>query len=70
VTIPPEVVRILASSTVFVNASRRVNLDLAGMVSQIEGLGTQGWGRMLGRKDKQMSLVLNRTGQDYTEPIG
>jgi len=32
VTIPPDVVRTLASSTVFVNASRRVNLDLAGIV--------------------------------------
>lgn len=35
VTIPPDVVRTLASSTVFVKASSRVNLDLAGMV--IEG---------------------------------
>jgi hypothetical protein len=32
VTTPPEVVRILASSTVFVNASSRVNLDFAGMM--------------------------------------
>ena len=31
-TTPPEVVRILASSTVFVNASSRVNLDFAGMM--------------------------------------
>lgn len=31
VTIPPDVVRIRASSTVFVKASSRVNLDLAGM---------------------------------------
>ena len=33
VTIPPDVVRILASSTVFVNASSRVNRFLAGMVA-------------------------------------
>lgn len=32
-TIPPDVVRILASSTVFVNASSRVNLDFAGMTT-------------------------------------
>lgn len=32
VTMPPDVVRIRASSTVFVNASRRVNLDLTGML--------------------------------------
>jgi hypothetical protein len=31
VTTPPDVVRILASSTVFVKASSLVNLDLAGM---------------------------------------
>ena len=35
VTIPPDVVRILASSTVFVKASKRVNLDLAGMVEML-----------------------------------
>ena len=32
VTTPPEVVRILASSTVFVKASNRVNRDLAGIL--------------------------------------
>ena len=32
VTIPPEVVRIRASSTVFVKASNRVKRDLAGIV--------------------------------------
>ena len=32
VTIPPDVVRTLASSTVFVNASSLVNLDFAGMI--------------------------------------
>lgn len=32
VTMPPDVVRILASSTVFVKASSLVNLDLGGMV--------------------------------------
>ena len=32
VTIPPEVVLILASSTVLVKASSLVNLDFAGMV--------------------------------------
>jgi hypothetical protein len=32
VTIPPEVVRTLASSTVFVKASSLVNLDFAGML--------------------------------------
>lgn len=31
VTIPPDVVRTRASSTVFVKASSRVNLDLAGI---------------------------------------
>lgn len=31
VTMPPDVVRTRASSTVFVNASRRVKRDLAGM---------------------------------------
>ena len=31
VTIPPEVVRIRASSTVFVKASSLVNLDFAGI---------------------------------------
>lgn len=40
VTIPPEVVRIRASSTVFVKASSRVNRDLAGMIAErIEGVG-------------------------------
>lgn len=33
VTIPPDVVRILASSTVFVKASSRVKRFLAGMVA-------------------------------------
>lgn len=32
VTMPPDVVRIRASSTVFVKASRRVNRDLAGIL--------------------------------------
>ena len=32
-TTPPDVVRILASSTVLVKASSLVNLDFAGMVS-------------------------------------
>lgn len=32
VTIPPDVVRTLASSTVFVKASSLVNLDFAGML--------------------------------------
>ena len=31
VTMPPDVVRTRASSTVFVKASKRVNLDLAGI---------------------------------------
>ena len=35
VTIPPEVVRIRASSTVFVNASSFVKRDLAGMFARI-----------------------------------
>ena len=35
VTIPPEVVRTLASSMVFVNASKRVNLDLAGIACAV-----------------------------------
>jgi hypothetical protein len=34
VTIPPEVVRMRASSTVLVKASNRVNRDLAGMVGR------------------------------------
>jgi len=33
VTIPPEVVRIRASSTVFVKASNLVNRDFAGMIA-------------------------------------
>lgn len=33
VTIPPDVVRIRASSTVFVKASNLVNLDFAGMLA-------------------------------------
>ncbi len=36
VTIPPDVVRIRASSTVFVKASRRVKRDLAGIVGDRE----------------------------------
>ena len=36
VTIPPDVVRIRASSTVFVNASSRVNRDFAGMAIQLD----------------------------------
>lgn len=32
VTIPPDVVRIRASSTVFVKASKRVKRDLAGIL--------------------------------------
>ena len=35
VTIPPEVVRIRASSTVFVKASSLVNLDFAGIVAVV-----------------------------------
>jgi hypothetical protein len=38
VTIPPEVVRTRASSTVFVKASSLVNLDFAGIVVQLEQL--------------------------------
>lgn len=34
VTIPPLVVRILASSTVLVKASSLINLDLAGMLGR------------------------------------
>ena len=34
VTIPPEVVRIRASSTVLVKASSRVNRDLAGILAR------------------------------------
>jgi hypothetical protein len=34
VTIPPEVVRTLASSTVFVKASNLVNRDFAGIVAK------------------------------------
>lgn len=36
VTMPPDVVRTRASSTVFVNASRRVKRDLAGMIEDGE----------------------------------
>ena len=52
VTIPPDVVRILASSTVFVNASSRVNRFLAGMVAlyvrsirgnQVDNCRSQQW---------------------------
>lgn len=35
VTMPPDVVRIRASSTVFVKASSRVNLDFTGMSEQL-----------------------------------
>lgn len=45
VTIPPEVVRTLASSTVFVKASSLVNLDFTGMVAE---LGTRNYILMLG----------------------
>jgi hypothetical protein len=39
VTIPPDVVRTLASSTVFVKASSLVNLDFAGIVvREVPGL--------------------------------
>ena len=38
VTIPPDVVRILASSTVFVKASSRVKRFLAGMVAWWPGM--------------------------------
>jgi len=41
VTIPPDVVRTRASSTVFVNASSRVNRDLAGMVARQIRVATQ-----------------------------
>lgn len=34
-TMPPDVVRTRASSTVFVNASNRVNRDFAGMVMAV-----------------------------------
>lgn len=44
VTMPPEVVRMRASSTVFVNASSRVNRDLGGMV------GMSWWGVYRGLK--------------------
>ena len=36
VTTPPDVVLTLASSTVFVNASKRVKRDLAGMTGPTE----------------------------------
>ena len=36
VTMPPEVVRIRASSTVFVKASSLVNLDFAGIVKVVD----------------------------------
>ena len=39
VTTPPDVVRIRASSTVFVKASSRVNRDLAGMTEVFEHAG-------------------------------
>jgi len=35
VTIPPDVVRIRASSTVFVKASKRVKRDFAGILPRI-----------------------------------
>lgn len=48
-TTPPEVVLILASSTVFVKASSLVNLDLGGIVTQSSiaefRLGSTGSGR-------------------------
>lgn len=46
VTIPPDVVRMRASSTVFVNASKRVNRDFGGMVQQI---GQGAWEALTGK---------------------
>ena len=43
VTIPPDVVRTRASSTVFVKASSLVNLDFAGMAVICRNLGK--WNR-------------------------
>jgi hypothetical protein len=43
---PPDVVRMRASSTVFVKASSRVNLDLTGMVPEI-----------LQRRPRKMRLI-------------
>lgn len=48
VTMPPDVVRILASSTVFVKASSLVNLDLGGMVVARWGSAWMGVGYTLG----------------------
>lgn len=43
VTMPPDVVRIRASSTVLVNASSLVNLDFAGMMATTaQGTESQG----------------------------
>lgn len=44
-TTPPDVVRTLASSTVLVNASKRVNRDLAGMLNVVEGGLARRWQR-------------------------
>lgn len=50
VTTPPEVVRTLASSTVFVNASRRVNRDFGGMLCGSGGSEARGpKGQAVGR---------------------
>jgi hypothetical protein len=49
VTIPPEVVRMRASSTVLVKASRRVKRDFAGMVERWEEVGEVLGGREEGK---------------------
>lgn len=57
-TIPPEVVLTLASSTVFVKASRRVNRDLAGMLKPAE----------MAHED-QLSAATRLQGSDVNEGI-
>ena len=58
VTMPPEVVRIRASSTVLVKASNRVNLLLAGIVKSDGGNGcsslSREWERCAERPDQAL----------------
>lgn len=59
VTMPPEVVRIRASSTVLVNASRRVNLDLTGILTirRSDAPGAQKRHRSSSKRPKHQSII-------------
>lgn len=66
VTMPPDVVRMRASSTVFVKASSRVNRDLAGMVPEV----LQRRPRKCARSTTGVySLVRMERDEDYNEVL-